>query len=155
MLASRRRWRLFRPWIEKPCSRVLRKLSGELAAIRDWAAGWPPDLRWRRERPREGRCCSSLEAGSACSSESDTSRRLLAVHAGRGDRAQVARLWKEGAQVAELADVAHLVPGHQAADLEQARLAAARVGDRPVPRGLGPAVEKGHPPAPDPRQVLA
>src|SRR5260370_11798107 len=97
MLATRRRWRLFRPWIEKPCSRVLRKLSGELTTIQYWAARPPPDLRLRRERPREGRCCSSLEAGSACSSESDTSRRLLAVHAGPRGRAQVATLWQEGA----------------------------------------------------------
>src|SRR5260370_14944655 len=123
MLASRRRWRLFRPWIEKPCSRVLRKLSGELTTIQYWAARPPPDLRLRRERPREGRCCSSLEASSACSSESDTSRRLLAGHADRGGRAQDARLWKERAQGAELADVAPLGPGHHAAEPDQAPVA--------------------------------
>src|SRR5258708_17977086 len=53
MVATRRRWRLCRPWIEKPCSRVLRKLSGELTIIQNWEArpSDRPDFRLRRERP--------------------------------------------------------------------------------------------------------
>src|SRR5256885_12242791 len=51
MVSTLRRWRLFRPWMEKPCSRVLRKLSGELTTIQYWAARPPPDFRLRRDLP--------------------------------------------------------------------------------------------------------
>src|SRR5207245_6737455 len=83
--STRVRWRLFRPWIEKPCSRVLRKLSGELTTIQYCAVRPPPDFRLRLPRPcLAGRCCS-VDACSTCSacstastcSSSDTSRRLL------------------------------------------------------------------------------
>src|SRR4030081_3565127 len=53
MVSTRRRWRLLRPWIVNPCSRVLRKLSGELTIIQYWdaRASERPDLRLRLDRP--------------------------------------------------------------------------------------------------------
>src|SRR6266581_4468419 len=127
MVSTRLRCRLFKPWMEKPCSRVLRKLSGELTTIQYWALRAAPDLRLRRERPDlPGR--SGWVWGGASTCSSDTEARLLAVD-GRARRAQVLRLGHEGAEVADLGDVADLVPGHQAADVEQGHLAAARVGE--------------------------
>src|SRR5713226_2591194 len=53
MVSTRRRCRLFRPWMVKPCSRVLRKLSGELTTIQYWdeRPSERPDFRLRRARP--------------------------------------------------------------------------------------------------------
>src|SRR5216684_976295 len=53
IVSTLRRWRLFRPWIVNPCSRVLRKLSGELTIIQNWEArpSVRPDFRLRRGRP--------------------------------------------------------------------------------------------------------
>src|SRR2546423_15659683 len=98
--------------MEKPCSRVLRKLSGELTIIQYCAARPPLDLRLRRERPVLAGLPGSVGVVSALS---DTDRRLLAVPAGRTDRAQVFRLRKEGAQVLDLRPGRHLVPGGQPA----------------------------------------
>src|SRR5205814_1726218 len=56
MVSTRLRWRVFRPWIEKPCSRVLRKLSGELTTIQYCAVRPPPPrevLQRLLERPRQ------------------------------------------------------------------------------------------------------
>src|SRR5437879_4221986 len=73
MVSTRLRWRLFRPWIEKPCSRVLRKLSGELTTIQYCAVRPPPDFRLRLPRPcLAGRCCS-VDACSTCSACSTAS----------------------------------------------------------------------------------
>src|SRR5215831_8791073 len=106
MVSTRLRCRLFRPWIVKPCSRVLRKLSGELTTIQYWALRAAPDLRLRRDRPDLGaRSCSGGE------SSSDMSATVVAGW----KRTQVARLWDQGAQVADLRDVAHLVAGDEAA----------------------------------------
>src|SRR5438045_204713 len=140
MVSTLRRWRLFRPWMEKPCSRVLRKLSGELTTIQYWAARPPPALRLRR--PRRDELGFSRSAGAFGSGSSATSGRLLAVRAHLWDRAQVLRLGQQGAQVADLGDVSHLVPGHQAANLKQSQVAAARVVDRALPLVLAPAVQE-------------
>src|SRR5438034_8520580 len=68
MVSTRRRCRLFRPWIVKPCSRVLRKFSGELTTIQYWAERPPsPDLRFRRDRDRTGRSASDFCAWTCCS----------------------------------------------------------------------------------------
>src|SRR5947207_12626659 len=133
----------------KPCSRVLRKLSGELTTIQYCAVRPPPDLRLRRERPDlAGRWSSAgLVSGVSdtvgmVSGVSDTDQRLLAVRGRRMRRAELLRLRQERAQVTDLPDVAHLVPGHHPAQLEQGHPAAARVVDRALPLRLAPAVEK-------------
>src|ERR1700730_18857768 len=53
IVSTLRRWRLLRPWIVTPCSRVLRKLSGELTIIQNWEArpSVRPDFLLRRGRP--------------------------------------------------------------------------------------------------------
>src|SRR5205814_3780742 len=99
MVSTLRRWRLFRPWMEKPCSRVLRKLSGELTTIQYWAARPPPGLRLRLERPGLAGRCSAPGDSSRFSA---TNGRLLAVHACGWGRAQVARFRQQGAEVADL-----------------------------------------------------
>src|SRR5205823_13664622 len=106
--------------MEKPCSRVLRKLSGELTIIQYCAARPPLDLRLRRERPVLAGLPGSVGVVSALS---DTDRRLLAVDAGRTDRAQVFRLRNQSAQVSYLSHVSHLVLGDPAAGVVQAPLA--------------------------------
>src|SRR5690348_16855464 len=124
--------------MEKPCTRVLRKFSGELTIIQYWAARPPPALRLRRPRRAPAGFACSVDAGSGVSV---TSRRLLAVQFPRGpDGAEVLGLVQQGAQVAELGDVAHLVPRHQAAHLDQRHLAAPRVVDLAIPLRLAPAV---------------
>src|ERR1700686_5876593 len=72
MVSTRRRWRLLRPWIVKPCSRVLRKLSGELTIIQNWdaRASERPDLRLRLDRP--GLAGRAPAAGAVVSGVSDT-----------------------------------------------------------------------------------
>src|SRR5947199_6578800 len=150
IVSTRRRWRLFRPWIEKPCSRVLRKLSGELTIIQNCAALAPPDLRFRRDRPDLG----GRSGSAAGSSLSDTSRRLLAVQAGAAHRGQGLRLREQRAEVADLRDVAHLMPRHQPADLEQRHVAAPRIGNRAFPLSLAPAMEEVDRTAPDPCEIL-
>src|SRR5438309_10719095 len=137
MVSTRRRCRLFRPWIEKPCSRVLRRLSGELTTIQYWAARPPPDLRLRRDRPVLAGLGSS---GGDGASSSDTLRRLLAVHWCRANRAEVLKLRKQGAEVADLRDVSCLILGHKSADSEQAHLASARICNGPLPLGGAPPV---------------
>src|SRR5260370_25573601 len=114
MVATRRRCRLFSPWIEKPCSRVLRKLSGELTIIQSCAdrpPPPPPDFRLRLERPGLAvRGCSSA-AGSMSSA---TSRRLLAVQARRSGGPKLARLRNQRAEGGDLGDVGDIVPRHEA-----------------------------------------
>src|SRR5438874_5108743 len=152
MVSTLRRWRLFRPWMEKPCSRVLRKLSGELTTIQYWAARPPPALRLRR--PRRDELGFSRSAGALASGSSDTTGRLLAVRAGLWDRAQVLRLGQQGAQVADLGDVPHLVPGHQPANLKESQVAAARVVDRALPLVLAPAVQEVDRTPADPGEIV-
>src|ERR1041385_8817726 len=125
MVSTRRRRRLFRPWMEKPCSRVLRKLSGEVTTIQYWAVRPPPDLRLRRERPGLAWRCSP--PAGAVSGLSDTVQRLLAVWRGRVHGSEFLWLREERAQVADLADVAHLVPCDEPAQLEQGHPASARI----------------------------
>src|SRR5947207_6457315 len=145
----------------KPCSRVLRKLSGELTTIQYCAVRPPPDLRLRRERPDlAGRwssaglvSCASDTVGMV-SGVSDTDQRLLAVRGRRMHRAELLRLRQERAQVADLPDVAHLVPGNHPAQLEQGHPASARVVDRALPLRLAPAVEQVDGPPTDASQVL-
>src|SRR5207302_1833850 len=60
----------------------------------------------------------------------------------------------QGAEVADLGDVRHLVLGDQAANIEQIHLAATRVGDGPLPFGMAPAMEKVDSPPPDASEVL-
>src|SRR2546430_8456714 len=102
--------------MEKPCSRVLRKLSGELTIIQYCAARPPLDLRLRRERLVLAGLPGSVGGVSALS---DTERRLPAVDAGRTDRAQGLPLRKEGAQVLDLSHVSPLVLCDQPAGAEQ------------------------------------
>src|SRR6266852_6524357 len=136
--STRRRWRLFMPWMEKPCSRVLRKLSGELTTIQYWAARPPADLRLRLLRPDLARRGFSSEVGSSLSAIA----RLSYVHFGAVRRTEVLRLGKQGAEIADLRDVAHLVPGHHAADVEQRHVGAMGIGDHAFPLGVAPAVEQ-------------
>src|SRR5437773_3493802 len=122
MVSTRLRWRVFRPWIENPCSRVFRKLSGELTTIQYCAVRPPPDFRFRRERPDlAGRSCSAAAVSEVAgvSGLSVTDGRLLAVRARGVDRAEVLRLGEQRAEVADLADVTRLVTCDQAAYLEQ------------------------------------
>src|SRR6266508_2897157 len=155
MVSTRRRWRLFRPWIVKPSSRVLRKLSGELTTIQYWSdrPSERPDLRLRLERP--GLRVPSAEVSGA-SDSSDAPVSLLAI--GRSSRglhgAQVFMLGQEGCEVAYLGDVCHLVARHHPADLEQAERAAARIRDRAVPLVLAPAMKEVDRPPPHPREIL-
>src|ERR1700686_1894243 len=102
MVSTRRRWRLFRPWIVKPCSRVLRKLSGELTIIQNWdaRASVRPDLRLRLERPD----LAGRSAGAAPFSVSS-------------DTIEILFLGQQHSQVADLRDVAHLVAGDHAAQV--------------------------------------
>src|SRR5262249_17537200 len=118
--------------MEKPCSRVLRKLSGELTTIQYCALRLPPDLRLRRHRPDLPGRSSSAATGSSVSL---TDRRLPAVRP-RRVRSEVLWLGNQGAEVSDLGDVPHLVPRHHPADLEEGEVAAARVGDQAVPFGL-------------------
>src|SRR3989454_10881917 len=151
MVSTRLRCRLFSPWIENPCSRVLRKLSGELTTIQYWAVRTPPDLRFRLERPDLAGACGSVWAVPGASV---TDGRLLTVRAGRAHRAQIRSLGEQRAQVADLAYVAHLMPSHQTADLEQRHLAPPRIGDRAVPFRFAPTVEEVDGAAPHPCEIL-
>src|SRR2546430_10202950 len=108
--------------MEKPCSRVMRKLCGELTTIQYCAARPPPALRLRR--PRRDELGFSRSAGALASGSSDTTGRLPAVRAGLWDRAQVLRLRPHGAQAADLGDTPHLMAGHQPAKLQQRHVPA-------------------------------
>src|SRR5207248_7153918 len=157
-VSTRRRWRLFKPWMEKPCSRVLRKFSGELTTIQYWAFRAVPDLRLRLDRPDfAGRSGSLVDSPIGSSGTSATSGRLLAVrglHEIRGfalisrgplarpHRPEVLRFGEQGAEVADLADVAHLVLRDHPAHVEQRQLGTVRVRDAALPFGLAPAMEK-------------
>src|ERR1700704_97493 len=82
MVSTRRRCRLFRPWIVKPSSRVLRKLSGELTTIQYWddRPSDRPDLRFLLGRPCLGACSEvGSAAGSAASSWDSTSSVMTAL----------------------------------------------------------------------------
>src|SRR2546430_9870891 len=157
MVSTRLRWRVFRPWIEKPCSRVLRKLSGELTTIQYCAVRPPPDFRLRLDRPDlAGRSCSAVwvSGASEVSALSLTDGSLLAVSVRGVHGAEVLGLRQESAEVADLADVPHLVARDEAAHLEQRHHTATWVGDRAVPFGLSPTGEEIHGPAAHPREVL-
>src|ERR1700730_8248116 len=71
IVSTRRRWRLLSPWIVKPSSRVLRKLSGELTTIQYWddRPSDRPDLRFRLERPGfgAGSAAGAVVSGSGSS----------------------------------------------------------------------------------------
>src|ERR1700694_1252955 len=145
--------------MEKPCSRVLRKLSGELTIIQYWA-----------ERPAPPGCALALRPAGL----RGPLRRLLlrrnvlgvrhyrvtcggrigsAAVDGRR-RTEVLRLGKERAEVADLRDVAHLVLGHQAADLQQRHVSAAWIADGALPLAGTPAVQQVDRPPPDAREIL-
>src|SRR5205823_2358854 len=142
MVSTRLRWRVFRPWIEKPCSRVFRKLSGELTTIQYCAVRPPPDFRFRLDLPDlAGRSCSALEV-SGISAFSLTDGRLLAVRTSGVHRAEVLRLREQRAEVADLPDVPHLVTRDKPAYIEQSHLTASWVGDRAIPLRLAPTVKK-------------
>src|SRR5579859_7397737 len=102
IVSTRRRCRLFSPWMVNPCSRVLRKLSGELTIIQYCAERPPPApplLRLRFDRPlRAGRSASGAAAWSLISGSSDTTR-IVVLQDDRADRTQVLRLWQEHGQV--------------------------------------------------------
>src|SRR4029077_10174814 len=136
----------------KPCSRVFRKLSGELTIIQYWAVRPPPpDLRLRFDLPdfavRSGR------SGSGATSSGVSAIRSAAVD-GRPRRPEVLRLGKERAEVADLRDMTHLVLGHRAADLEQSHVSAARIADRALPLASSPTVQQVHRPPSHARKVL-
>src|ERR1700694_730325 len=94
IVSTRRRWRLFKPWIVNPCSRVLRKLSGELTIIQYWEArpSERPDFRLRRERPDlagrsaggallgRGSCEVSAKPATSLGSVSDTTQLSSLLH---------------------------------------------------------------------------
>src|SRR6202171_4840457 len=109
MVSTRRRWRLFRPWIVNPCSRVLRKLSGELTIIQYWEArpSERPDLRFRRERPdlagrSAGLSGAGLSTGGAVASGvSDTNQLSSYSNIGRAGRGGP-RSWGSGRRAIRL-----------------------------------------------------
>src|ERR1700737_3990742 len=69
------------------------------------------------------------------------------------DGAEVLRLGQQGAQVADLADVRHLMSRDQLAHLEQGRFPPARVRDRALPLALAPTMQQVHCAAPDASEV--
>src|SRR4029077_12176752 len=112
IVSTLRRWRLFRHWIVNPCSRVFRKLSGELTIIQNWEArpSERPDFRLRRGRPDLAGLSSAGAAGA--SGVSDT-REIVSLlpRRGRGG-GQLSRLRQEDCQVTDLGDVGDLVTSH-------------------------------------------
>src|SRR5712691_10918116 len=155
MVSTRRRWRLFKPWIVKPSSRVLRKLSGEVTTIQYWneRPSERPDLRFRRERPDfAGRSAAGSGPGEPGSSANDG----LPIRDGiRGpERTQVLRFGQKHRQVADLGDVGHLVACDHLANLEEGDDAASRIDHGPVPLVLAPAVEQVDRPAANSCKVL-
>src|ERR1700674_2518042 len=107
IVSTRRRCRLFKPWIVNPCSRVLRKLSGEVTIIQNWEArpSVRPDFRFRRWRPERAGLSG---AGAPASGVSDTTEIVFLLD-GRGYRAKVPGLGQQDGQVADLRDVGDLV----------------------------------------------
>src|SRR2546430_12278340 len=141
MVSTRLRWRVFRPWIENPCSRVFRKLSGELTTIQYCAVRPPPDFRFRRERPDlAGRSCSAAAASEVAgvSGLSVTDGRLLAVRARGVDRAEVLRPGGPAAGGGDTADLTRFAGGDPASFL------------RPGPCPPAPARRRAAPPPPAP-----
>src|ERR1700693_2804470 len=134
MVSTRLRCRLLSPWIVKPCSRVLRKLSGELTIIQNWdaRASVRPDLRLRLDRPDLGGRSPGCGEAAASAGVSGVS----------SDTVEILFFGQQHGQVADLRDVAHLVAGHHPAQLQKGDLAAAGVGELAVPLIVAPAVEK-------------
>src|SRR5882672_9025146 len=124
-----------------PCSRVLRKLSGELTIIQYWdARASPPerpDLRLRLERPD----LAGRSAGAA-------------PFAISSDTIEILFLGQQHGQVADLRDMPDLVPRHHPADIEQGGLTAAWIAELAVPLVLAPAVKQVDRPAANAGEVL-
>src|SRR5258708_3221813 len=130
-----------------PCSRVLRKFSGELTTIEYWAVRPPPpDLSFGRGPLFAGRS----EVGAAgCSSAT------ASVSIGRGaGGTEVLRFWQQRAEVSDLSDMSHLMTGDELAHLEQSHLTATRVADRAFPLALAPAVQEVDRTSPHAGEVL-
>src|SRR5580704_7315927 len=163
IVSTLRRWRLLRPWIVNPCSRVLRKLSGELTIIQNWEArpSVRPDFRLRRGRPDLAGRSPAAAAGasgasgvSGVSGVSDTTEIVcLLSQRGRGG-GQFPRLRQQDGQVPDLGDMGDLVARHHPADLEEGDLARARIPQLAIPLVLAPAVQEVDRPATDPGEVL-
>src|ERR1700675_2188319 len=163
IVSTLRRWRLFSPWIVKPCSRVFRKLSGELTIIQNWEArpSVRPDLRLRRGRPDlAGRSPVGAAGGSGvsdvsgASGVSDTRVIVCLLRQRRRGRGQHLRLRQQDGQVSDLGDVRDLVAGHHPAHLQEGDVAGARVAKLAIPLAFAPAVQEVDRPAADAGEVL-
>src|SRR2546423_4009478 len=110
-----------------PCSRVLRKFSGELTIIQYWEArpSERPDFRLRLERP-------GLAGRSAVAAPFSTS----------SDTVEIFFLRQQDGEIADLRDVADLVPRDHPANVEQRGFAASRIAHRAVPFVLAPAMKE-------------
>src|SRR6202140_1004242 len=154
IVSTLRRWRLFRPWIVNPCSRVLRKLSGELTIIQNWEArpSVRPDFRFRRGRPDLAGLSPAAAAGAAVSglSEIGFSCTTVIVFLLRGRRRgpQLAWLRQQDGQVADLGQVRDLVARHQLTHFQQADVSCAWVFELAVPLGPCPPPGGGGGPPP-------
>src|ERR1700675_1858223 len=119
IVSTLRRWRLFSPWIVKPCSRVFRKLSGELTIIQNWEArpSVRPDFRLRRGRADPagrsppaaaggsgGLGASGASGASGVSGVSDTTEIVSLLRDRRRGGGQLPRLRQKDGQVADLGD---------------------------------------------------
>src|ERR1700687_1897878 len=159
IVSTRRRWRLFRPWIVNPCSRVWRKLSGELTIIQNWEArpSVRPDLRLRRWRPDlaglSGVAAPASGVGALPSVVSDTSVIVFLLY-GRRHRAESMGLGQQDGQVSDLRDVGDLVACDQPAHLQQGDVARARISELALPLVLAPAVQEVDSPAANSGEVL-
>src|ERR1700686_5935788 len=154
IVSTLRRWRLFSPWIVKPCSRVFRELSGELTIIQNWEArpSVRPDFRFRLGRPDLAGLSPAAAAGAAVSgvSEIGFSCTTVIVFLLRGRRRgpQLAWLRQQDGQVADLGQVRNLVARHKLAHFQQADVSCAWVFELAVPLRLAPAMEEiDRPPA--------
>src|SRR6202521_5872962 len=166
IVSTLRRWRLFSPWIVKPCSRVFRKLSGELTIIQNWEArpSVRPDFRLRRGRPDlTGRSpvgaagvsgVSDVSDVSGVSGVSDTRVIVCLLRQRRRGRGQLLRLRQQDGQVPDLGDVRDLVAGHHPAHLQEGDVAGARGAKLAIPLAFAPAVQEVDRPAADAGEVL-
>src|SRR5437764_9876143 len=119
MVSARRRWRLLIPWIVKPCSRVLRRFSGELTTIQYWALRAAGFLRLRAA-PRVCSCgASSATCGASSATCGASSAILKAAPEAAVGRTEVHRLGHQRDQVAELREMTDLVRDDLAAGVQQ------------------------------------
>src|SRR4029077_7177591 len=154
IVSTLRRWRLFRPWIVNPCSRVFRKLSGELTIIQNCEArpSVRPDFRLRRGRPDLAGLSPAGAAG--VSGVSDTTEIVSLLRKRGRSGGQLSRIRQQNRQVPDLGDMGDLVARHHPADLEQRDVAGARIPELAVPLVLAPAMEQVDCPSPDASEVL-